>query len=204
MNPQVVALKANRTVVAAVLLAAGALALLALVGVARLLGWTPAANPAPAPAAKAAPARQVAQAPDVALAPGETLVEGPAVPDRPAPMMPTYSAPHAPKPAPPPDATPVVAPEKARPALRVERSEERPAMPVRPRYQHPSDPGDDWPRTTYCRECGTVTAIVTYPDSWEVRVRLEDGDGRVVRYRSRPPWRLGERVRLAGGRLEPQ
>ena len=204
MNPQVEALKDNRAVVAAVLVAAGAVTLLALVGVARLMGWTPAPKPAAPAAAQPAPAKQAASAPAIDLVPGETLVEAPNVVERQAPMMPTYSPPAAPKPAPPPDTAPAVAPEKARPALRVERTEERRPMPVRPRYAHPTDPNDDWPRTAQCRECGTVTGIVTYADSWEVRVRLEDGDGRVVRYRSRPPWRLGERVRLADGRLEPR
>ena len=77
MNPQVEALKANRAVVAAVLVAAGAVTLLAHVGAARLMGWTPAQKTAPAPMAQsAAPAKQVASAPAIDLVPGETLVEG--------------------------------------------------------------------------------------------------------------------------------
>ena len=201
MDPQVEALKANRTVVATVVVAAAAVALLALVGVARLLGWNPAAAPPAPPVIAGPPAPQVATA-GVDLLPGETLVEPASTPPRADPMMPTYSPPAAPKPAPPAEPEPVGKPPA--PPVRVERPVERYPVPVRPRYAHPTDPTDDWPRSAAtCRNCGTVTGIVTYSDAWEVRVRLEDGDGRVVRYRTRPPWRLGERVRLENGRLEP-
>jgi outer membrane lipoprotein SlyB len=38
---------------------------------------------------------------------------------------------------------------------------------------------------------------------WEVTVRLEDGGTQVVTLAQQPPWRAGDRVRLAGGALEP-
>ena len=47
-----------------------------------------------------------------------------------------------------------------------------------------------------------MTAIVTFPDLWEVRVRLEDGATLSVRYPGPPTLRVGDRVRLANGRLE--
>jgi hypothetical protein len=46
-----------------------------------------------------------------------------------------------------------------------------------------------------------VTAIATFPDLWEVRVRLEDGASFNVRYPNAPGLRVGDRVRLADGRL---
>jgi outer membrane lipoprotein SlyB len=38
---------------------------------------------------------------------------------------------------------------------------------------------------------------------WQVTVRLEDGRTRVVTLAQQPPWRAGDRVRLAGGAIEP-
>jgi hypothetical protein len=203
MNPQVEALKANRTVVATVVVAAAAVALFALLGIARLLGWLPVAPPPAPPVIAGAPAPKVAAA-GVDLLPGETLVEPASTPPRADPMMPTYSPPAAPAPAPPAEPEPIEKPRPPPPVRVEQRPVERYPVPVRPRYAHPTDPTDDWPRSaSSCRNCGTVTGIVTYSDAWEVRVRLEDGDGRVVRYRTRPPWRLGERVRFENGRLEP-
>jgi outer membrane lipoprotein SlyB len=39
---------------------------------------------------------------------------------------------------------------------------------------------------------------------WEVRVRLEDGTSRVVRYDTAPSWREGDRVRVENGRIVPR
>jgi hypothetical protein len=49
--------------------------------------------------------------------------------------------------------------------------------------------------------CGTVTATTANSDSWEVRVRFEDGATQTFRYRTRPDFRTGERVRLEDDRL---
>jgi hypothetical protein len=49
--------------------------------------------------------------------------------------------------------------------------------------------------------CGRVTATTSYSDSWEVRVRFEDGNTRTFRYRDPPNLRTGQRVRLEDGRL---
>ncbi len=37
--------------------------------------------------------------------------------------------------------------------------------------------------------------------AWDVRVRLEDGTNKVVRYTTEPSWRVGDKVRVEGGRL---
>ncbi|MGE0356138.1 MAG: glycine zipper 2TM domain-containing protein [Burkholderiales bacterium] len=37
--------------------------------------------------------------------------------------------------------------------------------------------------------------------AWDVRVRLEDGTNKVVRYTSEPSWRVGDKVRVEEGRI---
>jgi outer membrane lipoprotein SlyB len=39
---------------------------------------------------------------------------------------------------------------------------------------------------------------------WEVRVRLEDGSARTVRFDTAPSWRAGDRVRVENGRIVPR
>ena len=39
---------------------------------------------------------------------------------------------------------------------------------------------------------------------WEVRVRLEDGTNRTVRFDQQPSWRSGDRVRIENGRIVPR
>ncbi|HQZ44673.1 MAG TPA: glycine zipper 2TM domain-containing protein, partial [Usitatibacteraceae bacterium] len=41
---------------------------------------------------------------------------------------------------------------------------------------------------------GTVAA-------WNVRVRLEDGTNKVVRFGTEPTWRVGDKVRIENGRI---
>ena len=36
---------------------------------------------------------------------------------------------------------------------------------------------------------------------WDVRVRLEDGTNKVVRFSSEPSWRVGDKVRIDNGRI---
>jgi hypothetical protein len=57
------------------------------------------------------------------------------------------------------------------------------------------------PQQNVCVNCGTVTAVVAYSDSWEVRVRFEDGATQTFRYRAPPDLRTGQRVRLEDDRL---
>jgi hypothetical protein len=52
-----------------------------------------------------------------------------------------------------------------------------------------------------CVNCGVVAAITSYPGLWDVRVRLEDGGGQTFRYRTLPPYRIGDRVRVDGAHL---
>jgi outer membrane lipoprotein SlyB len=37
--------------------------------------------------------------------------------------------------------------------------------------------------------------------AWQVRVRLEDGTNKVVRYNTEPSWRVGDKVRVENGRI---
>jgi outer membrane lipoprotein SlyB len=37
--------------------------------------------------------------------------------------------------------------------------------------------------------------------SWEVRVRLDDGSNRVMRFDTEPSWRVGDKVRVENGKL---
>lgn len=39
---------------------------------------------------------------------------------------------------------------------------------------------------------------------WEVRVRLEDGSSKVVRFDTAPSWRAGDKVRVENGRIVPR
>jgi hypothetical protein len=53
-----------------------------------------------------------------------------------------------------------------------------------------------------CRECGRVQSITSsYPGLWDVRVRLDDGGGKIFRFRDVPPFRIGDRVRTDDERL---
>ena len=42
------------------------------------------------------------------------------------------------------------------------------------------------------------------PELWEVRVRLEDGSSRTVRFDNAPSWRAGDLVRMDNGRIVPR
>jgi hypothetical protein len=189
VSPEFAPLAAPRLVVASIVTAALAITACALVAIAWMLGWVPSRPTAPAAASLAAApspaARSAARAPattpstaDVALLPGETLVS----------------------------ADPVSAPARAMPAPTTPRYAR--ADPPRPDSPRPDRPRTDPPRAmasatrdSYCVNCGTVTAIVAYPDQWDVRVRFEDGSIRTLRYPTPPPFRNGQLVRLEEGRL---
>ena len=215
MSPEMEALKADKGVVASVIAAAIGFTLFCLVGVAVLLGWIgPGVRPIHAPAN------------DLGLAPGETLVTDASPqpkatpPSLPLPAPAPAVASPAPKPA--PVATPAapsrpapesrrerkVRKEAARAPEPVERKREIPSPPAaQPQpasiasAPHPSDPMDHWPQPN-CGNCGVVHSITTFPDLWEVRVRFDDGGKRTIRYHKLPRWRVGDRIRYEGGRLE--
>lgn len=188
MSPELVAARSSRVVVASIVVAAIAVTGCALVAIAVMLGWVSSGGPAITPASVASPGLQVAgTAPEAGLAPGETLVAPAEIPSpRPGVLMPNYSPPAAPRPAPSaPDAPVSSLPAPKKPVAMA------PAAPI---YAQA-------PRDGFCVNCGTVTGVTTYPDWWEVRVRFEDGASRSFRYPTPPNLHLGERVRLEDGRL---
>ena len=180
--------------VISVIVAAVAVTICALVAIAYMLRWLPQ--------------QPAASAPGVALLPGETVVtpEPPpataappspapaaAPPTAPAPTTPSYSRPA-------PEVTPVPRDPAPEPAARKPVARPAPATnpipaPKAPVYARAS------PERTPCVQCGTVTATTAYSDSWEVRVRFEDGTTRTIRHRSPPGFGIGQRVRLEDGRL---
>lgn len=200
MNHAFDAARRSRVVIASIAAAALSVAAFALVGVALLLGWIERPAPGKGPAMSAAsPAPEQVQRPRIAdgvlLLPGETLVEPPEanVALRAEPLMPRYSTPTPPPPA--PRETPRLI-EKPLP----EAPQDAPP-PRYPRRTHPTSPFDRWPQPELCEACGTVTSVRRYRDLAEVRVRFDDGDLRVIRYPPPAPWRAGDRVRLEDGRL---
>ena len=205
-NPPVMTyLRSHRAVAFAVVAAAVVVGLCAVVAIAWMLGWIPpqaSALPAsnPAQQAKAAGANDALDANESVVSPAEA-------PARPEPLMPTYSQPHAPTPAPLPTAdaaAAAVAPP--RPAKAAAPS--APARAPREAYAQtdPTRPGPVAPSFTprpasACDSCGVVTSITTYPRRWEVRVRLDEGGAQTFPFRSVPPYRIGDRVRIEGSRL---
>jgi hypothetical protein len=194
VSSQIVPAKYHHIMVISVITAAAAVTLCALVAIAYMLGWLPARADVATPVGMASPGQQVAgTAPGVALLPGETVVTPetppPAAPASPAPSTPNYAR-TAPSVAPGPrDPMP-------EPAMRPEPTR-RPSAPApkTPAYAHAA------PQQNVCVNCGTVTAVTGYSDSWEVRVRFEDGATQTFRYRTPPDLRTGQRVRLEDDRL---
>ncbi len=169
----------RRAIVVSVVVASVAVTASALVGIGVMLGWV-----GDKPASPATPAAAVS---DALLSPGETLVAPAAAPSAPrAPLMPNYTPPKPPMPAP-------AVPDAATPPPREPKKVV--AAPAPPQYRRPPAPDER------CRNCGTVAAIATYPDAWEVRVRFEDGSERTIAYPTAPRLRLGDRVRFEEGRL---
>jgi hypothetical protein len=163
------------------------------VGIAYFLGFLGAReNTASTPASMAAPGQQVTgTAPGVALLPGETLVTTPEPPKSAVPApAPRFAPPPPPKlaspsPASPPPAAPPVHAAPPPPAPRVAQAP--PSPPPLPR--------------DYCVNCGVVTAIAPRGESWDVRVRFEDGSSQTLRYPEEPRFRVNDPVHLEDGRL---
>jgi hypothetical protein len=206
-------------------LAAAAIAVAALAGIAILAGRTDR----PGPVAKITPEAPKSgkavdpRAADLALLPGEVLVEpaqAPAAAPRPEPLMPRYASPAAPVPAPrgnpprliekPIPSAPMAPPDlRAAPPYGQPRSiepppassRERPTTPRYARREHPTSPLDRWPQPDVCETCGEVISVRHFPGLAEVRVRFDDGFVQAIRYPPPPPWRVGDRVRFEDGRL---
>jgi hypothetical protein len=201
----------NRTAVVAILVAAAALGAFALVGTGVLLGWIPrgAVPDAPAPVNAPPPNAATAKAPSTGL-PKFSGSE---------PLMPRYSQPNAPPPAPAqsfqettrpawPKALPPPAPLPASPAPSEPQPDrfasEDPVGPVPPTFGRAEPrpaPGLSAKRRGTCEECGRVIGIAHWRSGWEMRVRFDDGSTQTFRFRRRPPFDLGERVRLDGDEL---
>lgn len=185
--------------VISVITAAVAVTLCALVAIAYMLGWLPARTPVTTPASMASPGQQSAGSADgIALLPGETLVTPEATP-APGPTAPGPSTPNYARPA--PSAAPV--PRNPAPAPSPVPRDPNPEATARPSAPAPKTPAyaRAAPQRDICVNCGTVTATTAYSDTWEVRVRFEDGSTQTHRYRTPPDFRIGQRVRLEEGRL---
>jgi hypothetical protein len=193
VSSEIVPTKYHHIMVISVITAAVAVTLCALVAIAYMLGWLPSRADVTTPVSVASPGQQAAgTAPGVALLPGETIVtpEAPAAPLRatPGPSTPNYARTA-------PSATPLPRDPKPEPTARPEPSRPSAPAPKPPAYARAA------PQRDVCVNCGTVTATTAYPDSWEVRVRFENGTTQTFRYRTPPDLRAGQRVRLEDDRL---
>lgn len=194
MNAPAAAPRLHPAVVISIVVAATAVTACALVAIAWMLGWVPTHGAAAKPAAVSA-APNAAVSHDLALLPGETVVNA----DEAKPVTPQYAKPGAEKPAEAPKASPKPPP----PAQAVPRS----PRPSAPTYQAAPSPPRSFERSArnFCVNCGTVQSITTFEmGEWDVRVRFEDGSTQTLRYRTRPPLRIGQSVLLEEGRLVPQ
>jgi hypothetical protein len=218
----------------AVVAAAIAIALGALAAVAWMLGWIPAgaAGKAPAPASAASAAATNADGAIAGLDANETVVSAVEPVKRQEPLMPTYSTPAAPPPAPreadvvstprpapriaiaprasgaevaAPAAIASAAPDPAprEPYVQGDDTRPGPTTPSFKRGQPRHPPASRAPRVVAagCANCGVVSSITSYPGLWDVRVRLEEGGAQTFRYRTLPPYRIGDRVRVDGAHL---
>ncbi len=205
MSGEIAAARSHPAVIVSAVVAAVAVTACALVAIAWMLGWIPSKATVTTPASVASPGQQVAgTVHDIHLLPGETLVTPPVPPKA---ATPKASA-EATKPTTPQYAKiPEPAPRKQAPS----KPSYAQAMPSRAAPAPPGFPRAEPPITSLrssrslCINCGTVTSIAGYSgDEWDVRVRFEDGSAEKLRYRTRPPLRIGQRVRLEEGRLVPE
>ena len=198
----------NRTALVAIIIAVVALGAFVVVGIGVLLGWIPrgeASDRAPATASSGAPAGKASG--------GLEKFAGS------EPLMPKYSQPHAPPPAPlqdfaaarqapalsMPAASPV--PEPAPPPASLPRGpfvsgdSFGPVAPSFGRAEPRAAPEAPAQRRRVCEDCGRIIGIANWRSGWEVRVRFDDGATQTFPFRRRPPFDLGERVRLDAGEL---
>ena len=206
MNGETAAPARNRTAIVAILVAAVALGAFALVGIGVLLGWIPRGALPQAPSA----------APGTSAAAGQSR-SGLQKFEGNEPLMPKYSQPHAPRPAPaqdfsarPPAPQPMPAtapipqfqpPAPAPSPPRGRFASEDPSGPAPPsfsRAEPPFAPAPPAQSRGRCEGCGRIMGIANWRSGWEVRVRFDDGSTQTYHFRRRPPFELGERVRLDG------
>lgn len=210
MNGETAAPAQNRTAIVAILVAAVALGAFVLVGIGVLLGWIPRGALPETPAATPGASTVAGEARN-----GLQKFEGN------EPLMPRYSQPNAPPPAPVqdfaaarPPATqpgPATAPlpqyQPPAPAASAPRgrfaSEDAvgPAPPSFGRAEPSAAPAPPAQSRRLCRECGRIMGVANWRSGWEVRVRFDDGSTQTYTFRRRPPFELGERVRLDGDML---
>lgn len=192
----------NRTLMVAMVIAAVALGAFVVVGIGALLGWIPRGAVPDAPSASL-----------TAKTPANGLQKFSGT----EPLMPKYSQPHAPPPAPvqsfgaelrpaapPPMPVPVPVPVPATPPSAqggrfASGDAFGPAPPAFGREETRAAPAP--PRRALCNDCGRVIGVANWRSGWEMRVRFEDGSTQTFRFRRRPPFELGERVRLEGDEL---
>lgn len=226
MNAPAAPLRNNTLVVAAVLLACGAVAACAIVAIAYMLGWVGQREHPAVAAATSSATRPATDPASTVLLPGETLVEPATAAERPPPLFPKYGEPVAPPPAPPASAadkptgvpkSPYLPGPSSRPALaaaapapapppaeasraRIEppSREERYAEEVRPRREEVRESRGG---RRFCDNCAVVTAVSQYVDEWEVHLRFSDGSRRRILYDRPPPVARGDRVFFENGRL---
>jgi len=222
MSPETLALlRSNRALQAA----AGLALVLALAGIAKLVGshsTKPVITSKTTAAAPVAPAKPPA---GLALGPNETLVVPAEKPT--GPLMPHYTTPQ------PPSAADVV-PDHPQPAaviaegqaalaaerepIQAERLAPLAPPPPAPAPMPPSPaprsaplpqpasvaqaaaPSAAMPRA-YCPRCGEVIGLTVWPNLTEVLVRFQDGSTHAMRGPAPSRWRVGDRVRAEGGRL---
>ena len=170
----------------------------ALIALAWMLGWIAPRASAYSPTVS----MPRGQATTEGLEPGETVVTAPEPSTRTGPMMPTYSQPAVPAPAPTTSDAVTAARPAPVPARRAPAAEKREAYV----QADPSAPGPTTPSFTreaaICANCGVVSAITTYPPGlWEVRVRMQDSELQSFHFRRQPSYRIGDRVRVDGARL---
>ena len=201
----------NRTALVAIIVAVVALGAFVVVGIGVLLGWIPrgeASDRAPATASSGAPAGKASG--------GLEKFAGT------EPLMPKYSQPHAPPPAPlqdfavtrpaPPPSMPAAAPVPEPPPASLPRGPFvsgdpfGPAPPSFGRAEPRAAPDRAAPeapaqRRRVCQDCGRIIGIANWRSGWEVRVRFDDGATQTFDFSRRPPFDLGERVRLDAGEL---
>jgi hypothetical protein len=228
MNAPAAPLRNNAIVVAAVLLACGAVAVCAIVAIAYMLGWVgQREHPAVAAVTSGGPKAATDPASTVLL-PGETLVEPATVPERPPVLFPKYGEPIAPAPAPPASAVekptgvpkspylpaptrpafaPATPPPSAASPPETSRARIEPPPPREERYveevRPPRREEVREPRGSrrFCDNCAVVTAVSQYVDEWEVHLRFSDGSRRRIHYDRPPPVARGDRVYFENGRL---
>lgn len=187
-------LRTHRTVASAVFVAATMVTAFSLVGIASLLGWLPERQKAALipPDERKGPDEPAPRAPRDVLAPIQAGKHG-------DPLMPRYSTPQPPPPAP----ELAVPREPAREPMNTAAARPAPAPPVE-RAPAPAVAAAAVAATrAVAPETGRVAGISYRGQVYEVRVRFEDGSAQTFRYRNRPFFEPGDRVRLDGSILTP-